>query len=242
MIESVNNEKIKRYAKLLDKKYRDLESLYLISTPHLVLEALNYEVVEEIFLLVNEENIYGNVTYVSESVMRKLTSLNTISKVVAVCKKVQNQEIKGNLLLLDSIQDPGNLGTILRSAVAFNIDTVILGSGTVDLYNEKVLRAAEGMHFKLNIINANLKDMIPDLKNNNYKIIGTKLTDGVELNNYSKPSKYALIMGNEGRGVNSEILDLCDDYIYINMSPLCESLNVGVATSIILYEFNKTTK
>ena len=149
-------------------------------------------------------------------------------------------KIKGNILILDEIQDPGNLGTILRSAVAFNIDTVILGNGTVDLYNEKVLRAAEGMHFHLNIYNANLEEEILKLKQNHYKIIGTKLIDGINIKNYKTPEKYALIMGNEGSGIKEALLNLCDDYIYIGMNKDCESLNVGIATSIILYEFNKS--
>lgn len=239
MIESVNNEKIKRYAKLLDKKYRDKENLYLVSTPHLVLESLKHDVVEQIFLLNTKPNIYGEVTYVTENVMRKLTSLKNIPEVVAVCQKNEKQAIKGNILLLDGIQDPGNLGTILRSAVAFNIDSVVLGQGTVDLYNEKVLRAAEGMHFKLNIITNDLEKMISKLKQDNYKIIGTKLEEGISLDSYQIPEKYALVMGNEGNGINENIMNLCDEYVYIKMNKTCESLNVGVATSIILYEFSK---
>lgn len=238
MIESVSNEKIKKYSKLKSKKYRDSEGLYLVSTPHLVIEAIKANVVKEIFLLNGKENIYGNVTLVSDAVMKKLTDLDTIPEVVAVCKKKVNENIEGNLLILDAIQDPGNLGTILRSSVAFNIKSVILGKGCVDLYNEKVLRAAEGMHFYLSIINANLFDLIPTLKND-YKIIGTKVSDGQDLRNYKVDEPFALIMGNEGNGVNPQILDMCDDYIYINMNEDCESLNVGVATSLILYELNK---
>lgn len=237
MIESINNEKIKNYTKLKLKKYRDSENLYLVSTPHLVLEAIKNKVVKEIFLLKDKENIYGEVTLVTEPVMKKLTDLDTVPEVVAVCKKNNNQNLEGNLLILDAIQDPGNLGTILRSAVAFNINTVILGQGCVDLYNEKVLRAAEGMHLELNIINSNLYELIPNLKSE-YKIIGTKVTDGTDLKNYQIAGKYALIMGNEGAGVNKELLNMCDDYIYIKMNKSCESLNVGVATSIILYELN----
>lgn len=238
MIESVNNEKIKYYSKLKDKKYRDKENLYLLSTPHLVQEALKLNLVETIFLLENKENIYGNVIYVTSSVMKKLSNLDTPPEVVAVVKKSEECEIKGNILLLDAIQDPGNLGTIIRSATAFNIDTIILGDGCVDLYNEKTLRAAEGMHLHLNIINRNLIEIISKLKQDNYQIIGTKLTDGIELKKFNPTKKYALIMGNEGRGVEPELLNQCDDYLYIKMNEKCESLNVGVATSIILYELN----
>jgi len=238
MIESINNEKIKYYSKLKDKKYRDKENLYLLSTPHLVQEALKLNLVETIFLLENKENIYGDVIYVTSSVMKKLSNLDTPPEVVAVVKKSPEYEIKGNILLLDAIQDPGNLGTIIRSATAFNIDTIILGEGCVDLYNEKTLRAAEGMHLHLNIINRNLIEIIPELKKDNYQIVGTKLTDGIELKTFKPTTKYALIMGNEGRGVAPELLKECDNFLYIRMNKKCESLNVGVATSIILYELN----
>lgn len=238
MIESINNEKIRYYSKLKDKKYRDQENLYLVSTPHLVTEALKQNLVKVVFLLENKENIYGEVTIVTKNVMKKLSNLDTPPEVVAVVKKEKEKDIEGNVLLLDAIQDPGNLGTIIRSAVAFNIDTIILGNGCVDLYNEKTLRAAEGMHFHINILNENLNETIPKLKNNNYSIIGTKLTDGIELEKFDQPTKYALIMGNEGRGVEPELLNECDKYLYIKMNKKCESLNVGVATSIILYELN----
>ena len=152
MIESINNEKIKNYSKLLNKKYRDETNMYLVSTDHLVKEAIKKDIIVEIFLLDGIENIYGNVTYVKENVMRKLTDLKTLPTVVAVVKKEESKEINGNVILLDGIQDPGNLGTIIRSAVAFNIDTIILGNNTVDIYNEKTLRASEGMIYNINFV------------------------------------------------------------------------------------------
>jgi len=239
MIESINNEKIKQYTKLKDKKNREQEGLYLVSTPHLVQEALKKNVVKEVFLLETKENNYGDVTFVTTNVMKKLSNLDTPPEVVAVVYKENKKEIKGNILLLDRIQDPGNLGTIIRSAVAFNIDTIILGNGCVDLYNEKVLRAAEGMHLNINIFNDDLNTIIPTLKEQNYQVIGTKLSNGLELSEFKPKEKYALIMGNEGSGVDESILNMCDDYVYIKMNKQCESLNVGVATSIILYGFHK---
>jgi len=239
MIESINNEKIKQYAKLKEKKYREQESMYLVTTPHLVQEAVKKGVVKEIFLLESKENNYGDVTFVTTNVMKKLSNLDTPPEVVAVVYKENKKEIKGNILLLDRIQDPGNLGTIIRSAVAFNIDTIILGNGCVDLYNEKVLRAAEGMHLNVNIFNDDLNTIIPTLKEQNYQVIGTKLSTGLELSEFKPKEKYALIMGNEGSGVSENILNMCDDYVYIKMNQQCESLNVGVATSIILYGFHK---
>lgn len=238
MIESINNEKIKKYNKLLQKKYRDETNMYLVSTEHLVLEAQKRNLIIEIFLLENEKNIYGNVTYVKENVMRKLSNLNTIPRVVAVVKKEQSKNIFGNVVMLDGLQDPGNLGTIIRSAVAFNIDTIILGDNTVDLYNEKVLRASEGMIFNINIVKKNLIDSIMELKVKGYKIIGTKVDNGIDIKDIDV-DKYAFIIGNEGNGISEDILNICDKYVYIPMNNKCESLNASIASSIIMYEINK---
>ena len=134
------------------------------------------------------------------------------------------------------MQDPGNLGTIIRSSVAFNVDTIVLSDTCVDLYNSKVVRATQGMLFSVNIIKRDLKKLIPTLKG--YKIYGTKVDGGKSLKSIEKVKKFAIIMGSEGQGVRSDILDMCSDYIYINMNKSCESLNVAVATSIILYELD----
>jgi len=242
MIESINNEKIKRYSKLLNKKYRDEENLYLVSTDHLVKEALKKGIVVDIFLLNGLVNEYGNVTYVNESVMRRLTNLKTLPDVVAVVKKTEPKKIEGNVILLDGIQDPGNLGTIIRSAVAFNIDTIILGDNTVDIYNEKTIRASEGMIYNVNFIKRNLIDIISELKENGYKIIGTSVKNGKNIKDLDY-NKIAFVVGNEGSGISSNILTLCDDYVYIKMKNKCESLNVAIASSIIMYEiYNKTGK
>ena len=139
---------------------------------------------------------------------------------------------------MDNIQDPGNMGTIIRSAVAFNIDTIIVSNDSVDIYNPKVVRSSQGMIFHMNIIK---KDLIPFIKEikNDYKIIGTKVTDGNDIKTLEKNEKLCIIMGNEGNGVREEILALCDDFVYIPMNENCESLNVGVATSILLYELSR---
>ena len=136
------------------------------------------------------------------------------------------------------MQDPGNLGTIIRSSVAFNISTVVLGNNCVDLYNSKVIRACQGMNFHINIIRRDLKDFITNIKKEDYYILGTNVNDGSDLKSISNLSKYAIIMGNEGNGVSKEIQDMCDRNIYIKMNDKCESLNVAVATSIILYELD----
>ena len=147
--------------------------------------------------------------------------------------------ITGNhILILDDIADPGNLGTIIRSSCAFNVDTIILSTNSVDIYNDKVLRSTQGMIFNMNIIYCDLEDIIPKLRDNGYLILGTNVNNGVDVRTV-KVSKYALIMGNEGHGVGENIQNMCDKNLYIAMNFDCESLNVAVATSILLYELNR---
>ena len=243
VITSVENNRIKEIIKLQRKKYRDLTNTYLVETEHWVEEAYKKGVVEEIFLLEGKECLYDTkYTYVNESVMKKITTTDTLCNIVAVCHKNIGNEITGNkILLLDNIQDPGNLGTIIRSAVAFNINTLILSPNTVDLYNSKVLRSAQGNHFHINIVIMDLKAAITKLKKEEYKVFGTNVNDGVDVRelSISDKKKYALIVGNEGHGVDRKIQDLCDMNLYINMNNKVESLNVGVACSILLYELER---
>lgn len=237
---SVQNNKIKELGKLNTKKYRDKTGLFLVEGEHLIVEAYNSGYLKEVLLLEgNSISLDVKVNYVSESVMKFLSSLDTPTNMIGVCHKKEN-EIKGDkLLVLDDVQDPGNLGTIIRSAVAFNIDTIILSPDTVDLYNEKVIRASEGMIFNLNFVKKDLKLAIEDLKKDNYQIIGTNVQKGELLKNISFSAKTGIIMGNEGRGMNQSLLDYCDNLAYIPISNSCESLNVAIAASIIFYEINR---
>lgn len=243
LITSLDNLKVKKYVKLKNKKYRDIEKMYLVETNHLVEGALNHQVLVDLLVLENEQVSYNfNYTYVTKEIMKKLSNLETIPKVIGVVKMLEPSNNLGNsILLLDDIQDPGNLGTIIRSSVAFNVSTIVLGLNCVDLYNEKVIRSTQGMLFKINIMRADLKEIIANLKKDNYLILGTNVKNGVDVKNI-KVNKYALIMGNEGKGVKEELLTLCDKNLYIKMNNNCESLNVSVATSILLYELNGDIK
>ena len=151
---SVENEKIKNLCKLEKKKYRDMTNTYIVEGEHLVIEALKANVLDEIFVLEGSNFSFDvKTTEVSFEVMKKLSSMDTPINIIGLCHKNSNNEILGNrVVLLDELQDPGNLGTIIRSSLAFNIDTIILSENTVDLYNPKVLRATQGMHFHINII------------------------------------------------------------------------------------------
>lgn len=237
-ITSINNDKVKYWAKLQEKKFRDQEGLFIVEGDHLVNEAIKQGLAKEIITL----DVYQNsipTFKVTEEIMKKISKQQSISRICAVCFKIKEKEVGNKIICLDNIQDPGNLGTIIRSAAAFNIDTIILNDKSVDLYNDKVIRSCEGMIFNVNVIRTNLENKLIDLKNNGYKIVGTSVKNNHLLKDVRLEDKYAIILGNEGNGVSKEIEDLCDDFIYIKMNESCESLNVAVASSIIMYELNR---
>ena len=239
-IESLENKKVKEWTKLKLKKYRDQEELFLIEGDHLLKEALKKEIVKEIISSDESFKIQNLPFYeVSEQILKKLSSQESGTNVVAVCSKLKVREIMGNVCILDCVQDPGNLGTIIRSCAAFGIDTLIVSLDTVDIYNEKVIRASEGSLFHLNILKNDLRLGINDLKKKDYRIYATNVVKGQRLNKMTPKDKYAIIMGNEGAGVKKELQELADETLYIPINENVESLNVGVATSIILYEFSK---
>ena len=237
---SVQNEKIKNIKKLNQKKYRDEENKFLVEGEHLVLEAYKHGYLEELIVLENTDfKLDIKMSIVTNQVLKYITELETPQKILGICKKINNNFIGNKVLMLDNIQDPGNLGTIIRSASAFNVDTIILSKDTVDLYNPKVIRATQGLIFNMNIIICDLEEKIKELKTNHYNILTTKVNGGKLIKNIQKKEKIVIIMGNEGKGVSEKIQNLSDEFIYIEMNEICESLNVAVATSIILYELNR---
>ena len=238
MIESLNNEKIKYYTKLNDKKYRKSEKLFIAAGEHLVTEALKKNIVKEILLLNGEENVYGDVTYVTSDILKKVSGLTNYPKVLAICYIKDDLKIEGNVVALDNIKDPGNLGTIIRSAVAFNYDTILLSEECVDVYNSKVVRATEGMLFNVNIVTCDLFSTLLKLKESGYKIYGTDVVNG-ESPAYES-NKHVLIIGSEARGMSNSIREICDKNLYIKMNDKCESLNAGVSASILMYELGET--
>ncbi len=235
---SIKNEKIKNLKKLNQKKYRDQEKLFLVEGYHLVEEAYKSGYLKNIILLENTICSFDvPQIFVSLEVMKYLSDVDSPQNIIGVVSKIEEKEDIGNkILVLDDIQDPGNLGTIIRSSVAFGVDTIILSDKTVDLYNSKVIRSSQGMIFKINIIKKDLLEYVSKLKQEHYQILTTNVINGKNIKNLEKKEKICIIMGNEGNGVRKELTLLSDDIIYIKMNKNCESLNVGVATSIILYE------
>lgn len=234
---SINNKKIKLYKQLQQKKIRDKEKMFIVEGEHLVKEAYNNKCLIEV--LVSEKSKYkidAPTSEISENVVKYLTSLQTPTGIFGICKEKENKLKEGKILALDGIQDPGNMGTIIRSAAAFNIDTIIVNEKCVDVYSDKVIRSSQGMIFSVNIVKEDIKNVIEKLKNK-HTVYATKVDGGKVLKSVEKNKNFVIIMGNEGNGVSEELVNLSDEHLYIPMNKKCESLNVAVATSIILYEF-----
>lgn len=235
MYTSVNNEKIKYLKKLQNKKYRRQTGEFLVEGDHLVKEAYNAGLLKELYVEQDNLNLDVKTYLIDNKITKYLSGVETPTGIFGLCQIKENKLKGSRLLILDNISDPGNLGTIIRSSVAFNIDTIVLSKDTVDPYNSKVIRASEGMIFHINIITEDLFEFIPKIKGK-YPLYGTKVDGGKPLDEFENKDKFAIIMGNEGNGVKEEILNMCDEYMYIPMNQNCESLNVAVATSIILYK------
>jgi TrmH family RNA methyltransferase len=232
IITSMNNQLIKDTVKLHQKKYRDQTSQFLAEGYHLYQEASTVENIVRVFT--TDYGIIGNnVIYVNDLVLAKLTQTKNPQPVLTVCEKINKTELSDKILILEKIQDPGNLGTLMRSALAFGFNTIVLDN-TVDVYNDKVLRSTQGAIFKLSIIHQNTLDFIN--ANSEYKYYGTEL-DGQPLSTIEKASKIAVILGNEGQGLSELVLNQTTANLTIKMQET-ESLNVGVAGSIIMHHID----
>lgn len=228
MITSVENARIKELSKLNQAKYRKENKMFIVEGAHLVSEARAKGLLIEAF---STSDIEG-YTLVSESVMKKLCNTSSVVNQIGICKMIEANELSDKLLILDRVSDPGNMGALMRSAKAFGFNTIVLGEGCVDIYNDKVIRSSQGAIFKLNFINANLVEFIKGLKD--YSIYGTNVINGVELDSIEGSSKLGIVLGNEGQGISNEVFDVIEKNIYIPMKDT-ESLNVSVAGSIIMY-------
>ncbi|CAM3314926.1 TrmH family RNA methyltransferase [Vagococcus fessus] len=248
-ITSTKNAYIKELKKLDKKKYRDETNRYIVEGEHLVQEAIKagasiesvlytetgqtlFEAMSKVVSTVEEEYI------VTEEVMKTLSSVPAPQGIMAVVRKEKEEEIpkSGTFLLLDGVQDPGNVGTMIRTADAAGIKTVILGEGTTDIYNAKVLRSMQGSHFHVTVRQAVLTEVIAEMKETNIPVYGTELNpEAVSYRTVEKTSEFALVMGNEGQGVSEEVLALTDKKLYIPIVGQAESLNVAIAAGILMF-------
>ena len=239
-ITSISNTRVKQWVKLREKKHRDKEKLFLVEGEHLINEAISASLLE--ILIVTKECPYSfdfdkEIFLVSEEVMKKLNGTVSLNSCIGVCRMVETtQSMPERCLLLDDVQDPGNVGTIIRTAYSFGFDSVFLSSHSADVYNEKVIRSTQGALFHMNVLRGNLCELIPQLKASGTKVYGTSLRDAKGLAEFEPCKQVALVFGNEGSGVNEAILALCDDRIFIEMNRF-ESLNVAIAAGICCYAF-----
>lgn len=216
------------------KKYRDLHEEFIVFGDHLITEAIKSNSVAELYTSnPNKEGIL-----ISEQLMKELNETVTAFDQLALVKKTRKTIESDKILVLEDVQDPDNVGALLRSALAFGFNKVILSNKSADIYNDKTIRSSQGALFHLDIERTDVISALKDLKNKDYKVITTMLNGSSE---FPKANKIALVMGNEGSGISSEVELLSDFKLTIKTSGV-ESLNVLVAGSILMYEGSKHWK
>ena len=247
IIRSHQNSMVKNYQKLQTSKGRKKAEAYMIEGEHLVEEAIHSNVsIQRLVVSEDHVQLYESWTQkyptmiVSKEVFEKLSMTQTNQGILAIVpleKKTLVEVPKGRYLLVDAVQDPGNLGTIIRTADAAGFDAVVLGEGCVDLYNDKVVRSMQGSQFHVAIYHENLTDVYGKLKENDIPIAVTALhRDAKDFKWLTGRDSVAIVVGNEGNGVRQELIDSADHVIQIPMFGQAESLNVAIATGVLMYQ------
>lgn len=264
-ISSKSNPLIVRMAKLKDKKYRKTEELFRFDGIKLFEEAVqNNAPVRYVFVsesaaskfknIVEQSNVSTAIYLLSDEVFVKLTDEQSPEGIITVCQNLENisqaedytllaKTVNGKpLLMLESVRDTGNMGTILRSAKAFGIDTLIISSDCADLYNPKTIRAAMGALFTQKVVKIdNLSKAICALRENGTRVFAAALNrDAKKLGSFELKKGDAILIGNEGHGLSEEAINACDECVYIPMEMGSESLNASIAASVCMWELYKT--
>ena len=244
IITSRDNQTIKEIIKLKDKKFR--ENSYLVEGIKQVREAIKENAkIEKIVISEDFENKDAFKDFecieVSTKIFRHMTDTKTPQGVLAVVAKNKNKEIdysKDFLIILDNIQDPGNLGTIIRTADSCDLGQVIVSTDTVDSYSPKVIRSTMGSSFRINVIERNLVETIKEIKAHGFEIIVTSLQTDKSIYDIDY-SKKAIVIGNEANGVRDEIMKEADLKVKIPMLGKTESLNASIAAGVMMYEYSR---
>ena len=249
IIESKDNILFKNTKKLKEKRYRSKENKYIIEGFRLVQEAFKAKCDIE-YLIVNENGKYKINEYLDEylhdtriyqlkdELFLQVVSTENPQGIIAIIN-INNSvnNINGDFYLLcDKVQDPGNLGTIIRTSHAAGVNGIILKKGTVDIYNDKTIRSTMGSIFYVPIIYDNDLNFIKTLKSQGFNLVATSLEESKNFFDEDLTGKVILSVGNEGNGISDEIFDLANKKVKVPMPGGAESLNVAVATSIILFE------
>ena len=254
VITSKDNETIKTIKKLKEKKYRDSLNLYIVDGIKLVKEAIQEKQIIKNVVVCDECVENGtidsklllkiakyNCIYVSKKIFDSISEVNNPQGILAVVEK-NNIDTKIDysediIVVLDNLQDPGNLGTILRTIDSANLKQVIVSKNTVDSYNSKVVRSTMGAIFRVKRIESeNLVETLKEIKRNGFSIMCTSL-DGSKSVYDVDFNKKVIIIGNEANGVSKEIQDIADLKVKIPMLGKTESLNASVAAGIMIYEY-----
>ncbi|WNB93203.1 RNA methyltransferase [Bacillus sp. NEB1478] len=249
-IESESNPSIKQWKKLHTKKEREKTGTFLLEGPHLVEEAISsgaklvHIIIEENFEIqedwLKEKFILWSV---SSKLMKMLSETEKPQGIIAVCEmQPEPDELlkeNGRYLFVDGVQDPGNLGTIIRTADSAGLNGVILGEGTADLYNGKTVRSTQGSLFHLPIVKRDLQTALYECKSLNIPVYSTSLQNAVDMREVPESDGFALIVGNEGAGVQQSLQNESTMNVKIPIFGKAESLNVSVATGILLYELQR---
>lgn len=248
-IESTQNALVKHWKKLVqNRRERDKSQEFLVEGFHLVEEAL--KVKEAVLTIMKREDIelpegwpIENVAVIeiTSAVAKEIAETEQSQGIYAHCRQLTPQEDMydtwSKLLFIDAVQDPGNVGTMIRTADAAGVDAVIIGKGTVDPYNPKTVRSAQGSHFHIPVVRGDLIDWTERVQKNNIHVIGTSLDESVPYKETEVAGKFALVVGNEGSGLDPAILEKTDVNVRIPIYGKAESLNVAVATGILLYTY-----
>ena len=254
IISSKDNEIVKNVRKLKEKKYRDLENAYIVEGIKMVKEAiLEKAVIRQIIICddcektdsIPKELMYEiakyDCLYVTSKIFKYISEVQTPQGVLAVVEKNnRDEDINYNediIVALDDIQDPGNLGTILRTVDSVGLTQTLVSKGTADPYNPKVVRSSMGAIYRVKVIECeDLLETLKEVKRNKFKILVSSLKESNSIYNV-KYNKKVLVIGNEANGVEEKIMNIADEKIKIPMLGKTESLNAAVATGIILYEY-----
>ena len=244
IITSKANSVVKNAKKLHQKKYR--KSAYLIEGWHLFEEAVQAGVtIEKVFALESYRDqlaAFPQTIWVSEEILLDLADTQTPQGIVAV---IQKEEVglpdfsQGKFLFLEDVQDPGNVGTMIRTADAAGFTGVIVSDKSADIYSLKTLRSMQGSHFHLPIYRMPLTSFVEEAKKSDLPILATTLSrDSKDYRELSSLENFVLVMGNEGQGISSVMAESADQLVHIGMKGRAESLNVAVAAGILMFYFS----
>lgn len=244
-ITAINNDTVKFCVKLQKKKHRDETGLFLLEGYKSVSEAIQSGIkIEKVFVLKGYQKLDLQEVEVIETntaVLKKISTTDSAPEIVAVAHQPkQNFDIlktAKKVVLLENVSDVGNLGTVIRSAVAFNIDAIVLFGQSVDIYNPKCVRSTVGNLWKINILQLSTLAELEQYFKGFERVATLPKSDNTVMFNDWRPSEKTLVMfGSEADGLSKELIDYSSKGVTIEMSPKVESLNLGVSASIIMHK------